>query len=62
MNGTTAETAYRRRVVRDEITEAQAQIDAEQALLDANPSDWAARIRLFGLRGRLPRLQAEVAQ
>ena len=60
MNGTTAETVYRRRMIRDEIADVQALIDAEQALLDANPADWAARIRLFGLRGRLARLQAQV--
>lgn len=51
---------FRRHLRRDQIANVQALIDAEQALLDANPADWAARIRLFGLRGRLARLQAQV--
>ena len=60
MNGTTAETAYRQRLIRDQIADVQALIDAEQARLDANPADFGARIRLFGLRGRLARLEAQV--
>ena len=53
--------AFEQRLIRDEIADVRALIDAEQALLDANPQDWAARIRLFGLRGRLQRLEAEAA-
>jgi len=54
--------AFEQRLIRDQIADVQALIDAEQARLDANPADFGARIRLFGLRGRLQRLQAEVAQ
>lgn len=57
---TSQDRAFEQRLIRDQIADVRAQIDAEQALLDANPSDWAARIRLFGLRGRLARLQAQV--
>jgi len=59
---TSQDRAFEQRLIRDQIADVQALIDAEQARLDTNPADFGARIRLFGLRGRLQRLQAEVAQ
>lgn len=59
---TSQDSTFRQQLIRDEIAEVQALVDAEQALLEANQQDWAARIRLFGLRGRLQRLEARATQ